>query len=199
MPPTNPPAPPSLPRPAFDRDVHYLTAADRGALTLVTEYGAWRYLEDRSGPHTGYLAPPPPELFTAGWLTRRGDHIGITAEGRTALSDYRRRRAAADALPYAVTRDPLRSVLHRPDEPIRRLRHAATGEEIKPGDTVTDPSGHQATYLGPTMHSDDGGTTWTPAFNARVTYPDHSAWLYPPAALGAVYDREFTLPGPARP
>ncbi|MEE1741230.1 hypothetical protein PUR49_32690 [Streptomyces sp. BE147] len=163
----------------------------------MTEYGAQRYCEDRSGPHTGYLAPPPPGLFTAGWLARDGDRIGITAEGRTALADYQRRRAAADALPYTMTRSPLRGELHRPDEPVRRLRRAATGEEIKPGDTVTDPFGHQATYLGPTMHSDDGGATWTPAFNARVTYPCHGAWLYPPAALGAFYEREFTLPGPA--
>ncbi|MEV8335670.1 hypothetical protein [Streptomyces niveus] len=44
------------------------------------------------------------------------------------------------------------------------------------------------------MHSDDGGTTWTPAFNARVSYPDHGPWLYPPAVIGAVYEREFTLP-----
>ncbi|MFD7861551.1 hypothetical protein [Streptomyces sp. NPDC059783] len=199
--PTNPPTPPAypFPRPACDRDARYLAAAGHGALTLVTQYGAPRYCEDRSGPHTGYLAPPPPELFTAGWLTRDGDRIAITAEGRTALTDYRRRRAAADALPYTLTRSPLRAELHRSDEPIRRLRHAATGEEIKPGDTVTDPSGHTATYLGPTMPSDDGGATWTPAFNARATYLDHGTWLYPPAALGAVYDREPALPTPASP
>ena len=86
----------------------------------------------------------------------------------------------------------------RADEPVRRLRRAATGEEVKPGDTVTDPSGYRVAYLGPTMRSDDGGATWTPAFTARVTYPDHGALLYPPAALGAVYEWEFTLSGPPR-
>ncbi|MFI9771861.1 hypothetical protein ACIHJG_34105 [Streptomyces sp. NPDC052415] len=187
-----PPTPPFA-RPACDRAARYLEAASRGALTLVTEYRAPRYCEDRSSPHTGYLAPPPPELFTAGWLTRDGDRIAITVEGHTALTDYRRRRAAADALPRTLTRSPLRAELHRSEEPIRRLRHAATGEEIKPGDTVTDPSAHKATYLGPTMRSDDGGATWTPGSNARVTYPDHGTWLYPPAALGAVYDKEPTL------
>ncbi|MGW2657040.1 hypothetical protein ACWC1D_25710 [Streptomyces sp. NPDC001478] len=196
MPQTNSPEPP---RPASDRDARYLTAADHGALTLVTEYDAPRYLEDRSGPHTSYLAPPPPELFTAGWLTRCGDRIDITPEGRKALTGYQQRRAADQARPHTLIRNPLRAELHRPHEPIRRLHCMATGEEIEPGDTITDPDGHRVTYLGPTMHSDDGGTTWTPAFNARVSYADHGAWLYPPSALGAVYEREFTLPEPATP
>ncbi|MET9778609.1 hypothetical protein ABZ023_30895 [Streptomyces sp. NPDC006367] len=191
MPQTNSPEPP---RPISDRDARYLTAAGNGALTLVTEYGAWRYLEDRSGPHTSYLAPPPPELFTAGCLTRRGDHIDITREGRAALADYQQRRAADQARPYTLTRSPLRAELHRPHEPVRRLRRMATGEEIRPGDTIIDPAGHPATYLGPTMRSDDGGTTWVPSFNARVTYAEYGAWLYPPAAIGAVYDHQPALP-----
>lgn len=106
MPQTNPPTPPPFPPPACDRDARYLEAAGRGALTLVTEYGATRYCEDRSAPHTGYLAPPPPELFTAGWLTRDGHSIAITAEGRTALTDYRRRRR--------------RSALHPDAQPVPR-------------------------------------------------------------------------------
>ncbi|MFJ4703004.1 hypothetical protein ACIP5N_33120 [Streptomyces sp. NPDC088768] len=155
-----------------------------------------RYLVDSSGALRSYLGAPPPELFTAGLLRYRDDGVSLelTSAGSTALDAYLERKAALDALPYTLTRNPLREELHRADEPIRILRQIATGREIAPGATLTDPSGHPVTYLGPTMSSDDRGVTWRPTFTARVSYPDHGGWLYPPAALGALYDAEPVAP-----
>ncbi|MFF8992559.1 hypothetical protein ACF09H_21990 [Streptomyces sp. NPDC014983] len=184
-----------------DRDARYLQAARRGALSAVTEYGAVRYLVDRSGKFRSYLGAPPPALFTAGLLRYRGDGVSLelTSAGSAALDAYLTRKTALDALPYTLTRNPLREELHRADEPIRILRQIATGREIAPGATLTDPSGHPVTYLGPTMSSDDRGATWRPTFTARVSYPDHGGWLYPPAALGAAYDAEQVAPGTREP
>ncbi|MFG3429348.1 hypothetical protein [Streptomyces californicus] len=155
-----------------------------------------RYLVDRSGTVRSYLGAPPPELFTAGLLRYRGDGVSLelTSAGSTALDAYLERKAALDALPCTLTRSPLREELHRADEPIRTLRQVDTGREIAPGATLTDPSGHPVTYLGPTMSSDDRGTTWRPTFTARVSYPEHGGWLYPPAALGAFYEAESVAP-----
>lgn len=184
--------------PVTDREARYLKAAGRGALSAVTEYGAVRHLADRSGTLTSYLAPPPTELFTAGWLVYAADgaHLEVTAAGREALDAYVRRAAALEALPTALTRNPMRGELHAPAEPIRILRRKSTGDEIRPGDLVTDPSGRPATYAGPSMSSTDGGRTWTPGFNARVHYAEHGGWLYTPSALGGVYDAQITRPSP---
>lgn len=196
---TIPGAPITHRTPLADRDARYLQAAWRGALSAVTEYGAVRYLVDRSGEIPSYLGVPQPELFTAELLRYRSDGVSLelTSAGSTALDAYLERKAALDALPYTLTRNPLRDELHRADEPIRILRQIATGREIAPGDTLTDPSG--VTYLGPTMSSDDRGATWRPTFTARVRYPDHGGWLYPPAALGAAYDAEPVAPDVQRP
>ncbi|MER8118963.1 hypothetical protein [Streptomyces sp. NPDC094031] len=181
-----------------DRDARYLQAARRGALSTVTEYGAVRYLVDRSGEIPSYLGAPPPELFTAGLIRYCGDgaSLELTCAGSAALDAYLEHKAALDALPYTLTRNPLREELHRADEPIRILREIATGREIAPGATLTDPSGHPVTYLGPTMSSDDPGITWSPTFTARVSYPDYGGWPYPPAA---VYDAEPVTPGGREP
>ncbi|MFH0246386.1 hypothetical protein ACGRHY_29095 [Streptomyces sp. HK10] len=157
----------------------------------MREYGAVRYLVDRSGPLASYLAPPPAELFAANWLAcDDGVRLELTAAGRQALEDYERRNAAAKALEVTLTRNPLRGELHNPAEPIRILRHRATGEEIRPGGTVTDPSGQPITYVGPTMSSIDGGATWMPGLSARVRYAEYGGYLFPPSAIGAVYDPE---------
>lgn len=47
------------------------------------------------------------------------------------------------------------------------------------------------------MSSCDGGVSWAPGFNARVCYAEFGGYLYPPSALGAVYDVETVLPGAA--
>lgn len=182
--------------PLVDRDARYLRAARGGALSAVTEYGAVRYLVDRSGEFPSYLGAPPPELFTGGLLRYRGDgtSLELTSAGSDELDAYLEHKAALDALPFTLTRNPLREELHRPQEPIWILRESGTGREIAPGATLRDPSGHPVTYLGPTMSSDDRGVTWRPTSTARVRYPDHGAWLYPPAALGAVYDAEPVAP-----
>ncbi|MEO3976960.1 hypothetical protein [Streptomyces sp. CAU 1734] len=151
-----------------------------------------RYLVDRSGKFPSYLGAPPPVLFTAGLLRYRGDGVSLelTSAGSDALDAFLEHKAALEALPYTLTRNPLREELHRADEPIRILREIVTGREIAPGATLADPSGCPVTYLGPTMSSDDRGTTWRPTFTARVSYPDHGGWLYPPATLGAIYNAE---------
>ncbi|TLQ39403.1 hypothetical protein [Streptomyces marianii] len=155
-----------------------------------------RYLVDRSGDIPSYLGAPPPELFTAELLRYRSDGVSLelTSAGSDALDSYLEHKSALDALSYTLTRNPLREELHRADEPIRILRENATGREIVPGATLTGPSGHPVTYLGPTMSSDDRGATWRPTFTARVSYPDHGTWLYPPAVLGAAYDTEPVAP-----
>jgi hypothetical protein len=183
------------------RDANYLEAARRGALSVVTEYGAVRHLVDRSGTLPSYLSPPPPELFTAGLLAYRDDgvRLDITADGRQALKAYALRLSAEAALPTSLTRNPLRGELHDPTEPGRVLRCSATGEEIRPGDTVTDPAGHPATYVGPVMRSSDGGATWTPGSTARVRYDAYGGYLYPPSAIGAAYDQETVGPRGAAP
>ncbi|MFI8932410.1 hypothetical protein ACIG3E_32700 [Streptomyces sp. NPDC053474] len=156
-----------------------------------------RYLVDRSGTLPSYLAPPPPELFTAGWLAHAdgGARLKLTARGRDALRAHAAQVCAREQEPASVTRNPLRGGLHDPAEPIRRLYHRVSGTEIRPGDSVTDPAGHRATYLGPTMHSADGGTTWSPGFNARVHYAEYGdGWLYPPEAISAVYAAQPAAP-----
>ncbi|KFG71368.1 hypothetical protein [Streptomyces mutabilis] len=160
-----------------------------------------RYLVDRSGKFRSYLGAPPPELFAAGLLRYRGDGVSLefTSAGSDALDAYLEHKAALDARPYILTRNPQRVELHRADEPIRIPRQIATGLEIVPGATLTDPSGHPVTYLGPTMSSDDRGATWRPTFTARVSYPDHGGWLYPPAVLGAAYDAKPVAPDAQEP
>ncbi|MFF8786883.1 hypothetical protein [Streptomyces sp. NPDC015125] len=180
-------------RPIQDRDACYLIAAVRGRLTVLTEFGAVRGFKDDSGRHTSYLAPLSRGLFKEGLLTRHGDAVDITSVGRAALEDYQRRWAAAAAQPYNVGRDPVRGELHDPQEPLRVLRHAATGAQINPGDTITDPFGDPITYLGPTMWSFDRGRTWQPAFNARVRYEHHGPWLFPPTEINTAYDQEPVL------
>lgn len=61
--------------------------ARRGALSAVTEYGAVRYLVDRSGTVRSYFGAPPPELFTRGLLRYRdnGVSLELTSAGSTAL------------------------------------------------------------------------------------------------------------------
>lgn len=187
--------------PVTDRDARYLEAARRGALSVVTEYGAVLYLVDRSGTLPSYLAPPPPELFTAGQLAYGDDgvHLEITASGLLALKAHADRLLTDAALETTLTRNPLRGELHNPTEPGRILRSSATGAEIRPGDTVTDPAGHPATYVGPLMYSSDGGVTWMPGSTARVRYDAHGGYLYPPSAIGAAYDEEISRPHePAR-
>ncbi|MFB6886730.1 hypothetical protein ACFCY8_38610 [Streptomyces noursei] len=160
-----------------------------------------RHLVDRSGALPSYLSPPPPELFTAGWLTYRndGERLDITADGHQALEAYTSRLSAEAALPVSLTRNPLCGELHDPAEPGRVLRCSATGEEIRTGDTVTDPAGHPATYVGPVMRSSDGGATWTPGSTARVRYDAYGGYLYPPSAIGAAYDQDTVVPyGAAR-
>ncbi|GGX46486.1 hypothetical protein [Streptomyces noursei] len=166
----------------------------------MTEYGAVRYLVDRSSDLHSYLAPPDPKLFTNGWLTYEdGVHLRLTDAGHRALAEYGRRAAATRELPVTYTRNPMRGEMHNPCEPIRILRSLRTGEEIRLGQTVTDPSGQPTTYVGPTMSSNDGGRTWSPGFNARVNYTQFGGCLYPPSAIGAVYDAEPTAAPAASP
>ncbi|WUD70227.1 hypothetical protein OG937_46235 [Streptomyces sp. NBC_00510] len=132
----------------------------------------------------------PARLLDRGWLVYQGEQVALTEAGHRALTEYDRRCAELAAQPYGVTRNPLGGEFHDPSEPIRRLRYAATGAEIHPGDTVPDVYGEAVTYLGPTMSSADQGTTWFPSFNARLLYPDRTPWLLPPAEFGAVYDPE---------
>ncbi|WP_019061395.1 hypothetical protein [Streptomyces prunicolor] len=160
-----------------------------------------RHLVDRSGALPSYLPAPPPDLFTAGWLAYGDDavRLDITADGRQALEAYTDRLSAEAALPTSLTRNPLRGEPHDPAEPSRVLRRSATGEEVRPSDTVTDPAGHPATYVGPVMRSNDGGATWTPGSTARVRYDAHGGYVYPPSAIGAAYDQQTVRPdGPAR-
>ncbi|MDW4912612.1 hypothetical protein [Streptomyces californicus] len=183
---------------ASDRDARYLRAARKGRLSVVTEYGAVRYLVDRSDRIPSYLAPAPAELTAAGWIARDGARLELTAAGSAALDAWERRRAATRAQPFGLTRSPARGELHDPGEPTRILRDRASGREIRPGEIVTDPSGHPALYAGPSMTSADGGATWRPGFNARVRYAEFGGYFYPPSALGAVYDLETVQPAAAR-
>ncbi|MDX3075909.1 hypothetical protein [Streptomyces sp. MI02-7b] len=172
------------------RDVRYLRAAHRGHLNVLTEFEAVRGFVDTSDRIPSYLGPAPAALLDNGWLVYRGERLALTAAGRRALGAYDRHLAELTAQPSVVTRNPLKGELHDPAEPLRRLRHAHTGAEIPPGDTVRDSSGLPVTYLGPTMSSHDNGRSWLPGFNARVHYPAHGPWLLTPAELRAVYDPE---------
>ncbi|MFI7089515.1 hypothetical protein ACIBUR_38755 [Streptomyces anulatus] len=164
----------------------------------MTEYGAVRYLVDRSGRTPSYLAPAPAELTTSGWIVRDGARLELTAAGSAALDAWERRRAVTQARPTGLTRSPVRGELHDPGEPTRILRDRASGREIRPGEIVADPCGHPALYAGPSMSSSDGGATWTPGFNARVRYAEFGGYFYPPSALGAVYDLETVQPAATR-
>jgi len=173
-----------------DREARYLDAASRGSLIARLQFGAVLGLVDRSTDSPAYLPPPPARPLDAGWLAwdTNGERLILTPVGGEALREYARHLAFLETLPRQLIRNPLHEEPHNPREPIRRLRSIMTGEEIDPGDTVRDPSGHPVTYLGPIMHSHDGGATWTPGHNARVLYADHGAWLWPPSEVGAVFD-----------
>ncbi|MFI1189679.1 hypothetical protein [Streptomyces californicus] len=136
-----------------------------------------RYLVDRSGRIPSYLAPAPPELTAAGWIARDGVRLELTAAGSAALDAWEHRRATSPAQPFGLTRSPARGELHDPGEPSHILRDRASGREIRPGEIVTDPSGHPALYAGPSMTSADGGATWMPGFNARVRYAEFGGYI----------------------
>ena len=178
-------------RTLVDRDARLLRAAGGGSLRVVTQYGARLYCEDLTGSIPSYLPPPQPALMTKGLLLLHDDgRLTLTDAGTRALQSYDRYRAAADSLPSTLTRNPCLEELHRADELIRVLRDALTGQEIPPGTELKDSAGHTVTYLGPTMSSTDGGTSWSPAGLARVRYTGYGALPHFPAHLGAAYDAE---------
>lgn len=76
------------------------------------------------------------------------------------------------------------------DNPGIRLIDLATGQEIKPGQTIPEPSGHgHITYIGPTVHTREGDTTPRPARVAVVRYTTPATdWAFLPAQLNARYE-----------
>ena len=197
VPATSSDAPLDAPLRLSDRAARYLQAAESGSLRTVTQYGAVLYREDRSGETPSYLSPLEPALVTEGLLRPHEDgRLTLAPAGAQALRAYALHRAELDALPFTLTRNPCRDEQHRDGEPILVLRDAATGREIGPGAVLTDRAGHTVTYLGPTMSSTDGGTTWAPARTARIRYAGYGPMPQFPSELGAVYDAE---PRPTNP
>ncbi|WP_330269901.1 hypothetical protein [Streptomyces griseorubiginosus] len=71
-----------------------------------------------------------------------------------------------------------------------RLVDLATGEEIKPGQTIPEPNGHgHVTYVGPTVATQVSGTEPVPGGRVavvRYTTPATN-WAFRPAELNARY------------
>lgn len=71
-----------------------------------------------------------------------------------------------------------------------RLVSLATGDEIKPGQVIPEPYGNgQITYLGPTVHYEEGSRKAKPGRVAVVAYTSpETDWLFLPAELNARYE-----------
>lgn len=193
--------------PISHQAAHILKAAGDGNLTAVMQYGAVRYFVDNSGETSSYPdSGSVSRCFDSGWLAWADDtgrpqladdeqRLRLTGNGAKALARYETHPVEDRPQEPCTYSSHLRGEPHDPREAIRVLRRSDNGEEIRPGQTISEPFGEGSiTYLGPTMVRREDETVWRPGRLARVLYPGDIPWVFLPAHLGAVYDDSISPP-----